>query len=284
MKDIDYTYAVASVRSRENEISSKNVLERLVSEDGAEASDYDNILTDAWEYLSAIAPDKTELEFMIVRNDFHNFKAVTKALMAGIDGRKYCIGPSIVDVDFLNDAIRKKNFDSLPEWISETARSGYELLTSTSDGRLFDMFVDKAALETMQSLAPNNDFCRRLANETAVLANIKIAKRMPRDDENLLRYAFAECDGINTEELAEAVLRGTVDSYAENAGYSESAAESPETEKRITRLIDEADFVNFGIEPLVAYYYKRAEEQSKLRLIARAKRAGYSQEEIKKRL
>ncbi len=291
MKDIDYTYAVTNVRAKETELKSKSFFERLAADETSEEiSDYENILSETWDYLSGIAPDKTALEFLIVRNDFHNFKAVSKGLMAGVDGRKYCIAPSIIDIDFLYESVQRKNFDSLPEWIGAAAESGYELLTSTADGRLFDMFIDKASLEAMIHLAPENEFCRKLANETVVFADIKLAKRLSGADENVLRYAFAECDGINTEELAAAVMRGTADSYIEACGYAELAEikSLPELEKecadRIMSLMSEAALIDFGIEPLVAYYCARKAEQRNLRLIANAGHAGLAQSAIKERM
>lgn len=314
MKDTDYAFAAANIRTAEKDLLSRSFIEQLINSENYDdvrralidkgfsefesTDDADKALSDymekTWDYLSEIAPDISELEFMIVKNDFHNLKAITKGIISAVDGRKFCIKPCITDIEMMYDCITSKNFDALPQMISETAKSGYELLTSTMDGQLFDMFIDSASLEATVHLARGNAFSKKIADAACAYANIKIAMRLAKTSANdvVYSYAFSECEDLDTDELAKAARRGyeQVITYLENSEYSylaqlkSQAAIERECDDRIMKILSEAKLVGFGIEPLIAYYYARAAEWANLRIILSAKRAGFSNDAIKERM
>lgn len=315
MNNTEYVYAVACVRVKETELISQSFTEQLIN-----AASFDEMrqilidkgfsgfemttdasvalssyMNDTWNYLEEIAPDKKKLEFLIVKNDFHNLKAIIKGITVGTDGRGFCMKPCIIDIDEMYDAVTSKNFDLLPKWIADSAKNGYGLLTSTMDGRLLDMFLDKKSMECMLEFAKEDDFSKRLANETAALTDIKIAFRLAavNADETLYEYAFCECEGIDTEELKKAAMRGTgqLVTYLSGTQYAfltESEVAAAVIERRcdnyITEMLDEAKRISFGIEPLIAYYCAREGEAKNIRIIASAKYADMPQSVIRERM
>lgn len=314
MKDTDYAYAAANVRTMETELLSQSFIDQLITADSFEnvrqilidkgfsgfekTSDASEALadymTDTWDYLTEIAPDKQALEFLVVRNDFHNLKSVTKGIAASSDGRKNCIKPCLIDIELLYDSVKNKEFENLPKWIADIARDGYELLTSSMDGQIFDMFIDKASLETMIAFAGGNAFSKKLANEIAALTDIKIAYRLSKTSANevVYKYAFAECEELDAALLAAAAQRGReqVIAYIENtefaylAGMKSAASLERECDNRIMEMLDSAKRISFGIEPLIAYYHARMAEWTNLRIIVSAKHAGLPPEAVKERM
>lgn len=313
MNNTEYAYAVACVRVKETELISQAFTEQLInaasfdemrqilidkgfsgfettSDASAALSSYMN---DTWNYLEDIAPDKERLEFLIVKNDFHNLKAIIKGIAVDTDGRKFCMKPCIINIDEMYDAVTSKDFDLLPKWIADSAKDGYELLTSTMDGRLLDMFLDKKSMECMLEFAKEDEFSKRLANETAALTDIKIAFRLAavNADETLYEYAFCECEGVDTEELKKAAMRGTEQlvTYLSGTQYAfltevSAAAIERRCDNYITEMLDEAKRISFGIEPLIAYYCAREDEAKNIRIIASAKYAGMPQNVIRERM
>lgn len=309
MDNTRYAFAVASVRTAETELLGNSFINQLV-----ETATYTDVCTAlsgkgfdpdsdfsrehmrlTWDYLCEIAPNKDALKFLIVRNDFHNLKAILKGILADRDGSKSCLSPSVIPVDKLKAAVISKNFDTLPDFISDTAQSAYELLTSTADGRISDIFIDSNSYNSMQKLAEGNEFSESFSDTLASLANIKIASGATRDSlgEEILTFAFCRSAAIDSETLKRAALRGIeqVSACVENSYFSNLASyiNSPallerECDNIISRLLSDASKTSFGIEPLVAYYFAKKTELANLRLILRAKHANLSVDVIKERL
>lgn len=309
MNNTEYAFAVANVRAAENELLSGAFIEQLI-----EARDYeealrllsdkgfditvdplDGYMEGVWEYLNEIAPDREALKFLAVRNDFHNLKAILKGMIANLDGREYCLTPCLIPQDELYSALSAREFDSLPDFISDTAGRSYELLTTTADGRLSDVFIDARSYDAMLSLAEGNEFSERLADELASLANIRIAVRAAKTaaDETVLNLSFCNSRSIDGEVLKKAALRGLeqVSAYIGDSSYtslsdilSNSAQLEKECDNRISAVLSEASRISFGIEPLAAYFFAKSAELTNLRLILRAKHAGLSAEIIRERL
>ena len=315
MSSTEYAYAVANVRARESELLDNRFFNQLLSGTSFEEakrmlidkgfSEFENTsdisaalknyMEETWEYLQEITPDKNVLDFLVVKNDFHNLKALTKGIMTDTDGIKYCLKPCLINAEDILNAVKNKSFSDLPSWISECAREGYELLSSSMDGQLFDMFVDKCSLEAMQKLAADG-FSKKLADSFTALTDIKIALRMARAgvNEMLYDYALCECDTVDISELKSAALKGygNVVSYIEETEFSElaeyaavSAAEfEKNSENYILALLDNARRISFGAEPLIAYYAAREAECRNLRIAVSAVHIGLPAAAAKERM
>ncbi len=308
MRDTNYAYAVANVRAMEPNLLSKSFMEQI-----ADANDYDSAMrmisdggidgfedymAKTWDFLSKIAPDVKGLEFLIVKNDFHNLKAIIKGIISGNNGTEYCIKPCVLNIDELEEGIRQKDFEALPKWISKTAEESYGLLTSTMDGQLFDMFVDKASLLAIKDFAKftENEFAVEIAELFIALSNIKIAVRIAGSQrgKNFLENAFAKCDSLETDELKKAVLKGkdSVLEYINTTKYSnlcESISNSVteferQCDNMIMELLEGAKNISFGPEPLICYYFARETEWKMLRIITSGKYTELDREVIRERM
>ena len=318
MNNTKFAYAVANVRAVENELLNTSFMEQLASSgsydnacrllsdkgfSGFETHSDPNValadyMTKTWDYLMEITPDRDALEFLIVKNDFHNLKAIIKGIVANTDGKKYCIKPCVLDTEDVFNAVKAKDYETLPAWMSGVAEKAYELLTTTLDGQIFDMYVDKASLERMIAFAKNSgySFCEEFANAFVAVTNIRIALRLSAftGSHSLLDNAFAYCDGLDVSELKKAVLKGReeVTSFVLGTDYAEliegSAVSDSMLEKNcdnyLMKMLDEVKRISFGIEPLVAYYYARETEWKNLRITVGAIHAGMSAEAVRERM
>lgn len=308
MKDTNYAYAVANVRAMEPFLLSKSFMEQLADASDIDevkrsladsgALDFDSHMIKTWDFLNEISPDIKELEFLIVKNDFHNLKAVIKGMVSGQDGRAYCIKPCVLDIDELSEKLVQKDFKALSGWISKTAEEGYNLLTATMDGQLFDMFVDRASLIAIGDFVKRaeSDFADELVETFIALTNIKIAVRVAgtKKGEAFLNNAFCECDTLDIEELKAAASKGKdeVVSYLHTTEYEElchSITKSMtdferECDNKITELLDGARRISLGPEPLICYYFARETEWKMLRIIINGKHIELDGESIRERM
>ena len=134
MKDTDYAYAVALIRSHEEQLLTEADLEQMITaptikaaekrlaDKGWEITEGKSVremlnkrLCDAYELVKDAAPDKDALRLLTVRNDFNNLKAALKSLAADTDPTDCYIYPTTLDLDELKDMLAHKRYDELPE-------------------------------------------------------------------------------------------------------------------------------------------------------------------------
>ena len=304
VKGTDYANAVAVVRTMENQLFSRNDFRQLIdARDGKEfetlinSKDSGN-LKEVWEMLRGYAPDSKELEIMLYRNDFHNLKAVLKAMISGREPDKYFTEPSTVKGDTLKEMFRTKNADLLPDYIRDTAIQAYGIITTTLDGQLLDSFIDTECLKAMRKTAEKsgNEFIRKYVELVTVCADIKTAYRCSKmgKQRDFLETAICGSDELDKETLIRVTLSGTENllSYLDGTQYAELSGLLQENtakfEKRcddlITEQVQTAQFRAFGTEPLIAYYIAKETEIKNIRIIKVCRECGADKETITERL
>lgn len=300
----EYASAVAVVKAMENSLFTKSDLEQLIN--ARTKNEFETLinsknadtLPEVWDMLRTYAPDSKELEILLYRNDFHNLKAVLKAMISNQEPDNYFIEPSNVSPDDLKEAFRTKDMDILPAYMRETAIRAYEILTETLDGQFADSLIDTACMTAMQKSADNSgsDFMRKYVNLITVCADIKTAYRCSKMNKQraFLEVAICGSPELDKESIIRATLGGTENllSFIEHTTYAELALllkENPARfEKRcddlITELAENARMKAFGIEPLIAYYIAKEAEIKNIRIISVCRECGADKETITERL
>jgi len=317
LKDTEFAYAVARIRSNESKLLTSPQIESLITAsnyeealrllsdagyDGIDSSNEDAVLSkrlsDAFELIYESAPDKNCLDFLIVRNDFHNLKACIKSMIAGVSCDGLLLSPCIVDGSTLKNAVEQKDFESLPEFLSNTARKAYSLVAETMDGQSLEVFLDRKCLEASIKLAKATEdtFSISLSMLFAALSNIKIALRCCKTgkDKAFMENAFAECSLIDLNQLAQSVLDGedSLAEYVKRAGFEKLADSIKKgyasfekiSDDMLIEKIQDAKYKALGISPLVAYYFATDAEIKTVRIILSCKKNGMSDEVIRERV
>lgn len=298
-----YANAVAAVKAMENTLLTWNDLEQLINaQSRAEINSLvmakkgeENISTEAvWEMIHDYAPDSKELEILLYKNDFHNLKASLKAMISGKPPEKYYIRPTNLNLHHLTE----KEYDSLPDYIRNTAYEAYDLIVGTSDGQLVDSFIDSAALLAIQKSSESfgGDFMQKYAELLTVCADIKTAYRCSkmRKQKSFLERAICGSPELDKESLIRESLNEpeSLLNFLEDSSYSEAARllnESPAQFEKwcddaIMELAETARMKSFGTEPLIAYYIATEAEQKNLRIITVCHEFGADRETITERM
>ena len=314
----EYTYAVARIRCREPRLLTDSDLNGLLS-----AKDVDGVLRllrdkgwgdsssdggheallkaeedKLWGFIGEIVPDRSTFDFLLVPNDYHNLKVAVKAITRDLDTADLFADNGTVAADTIYNALRLRDYSSLPESLADTAREAMTVLLETSDGQLCDIIVDKACMEHVYKLGKENgDELIRLYCELFVAcADIKLAVRSARTgmSRDFIVRSLAECDSLDVKRLADAASLGYDDviSYlgetrykgaVEAIGRSMSAFEKW-CDDQLTQAMQPQKWEPFSIGPVVAYIIARQNELKAVRMILAAKITGLPEDIIKERL
>ena len=309
MSSTKYANAVGVVRAMENSLITATDIDQMIaarSKADADAlltakkgtSDLNGELADVWNMLNEFAADSDELKILLYKNDFHNLKAVLKAVISNREPSLYYIQPSNAELSALTDAFADKDYSILPEYMRKTAEEAYELLTETLDGQLSDSLIDRACLEAMQKSAEKcgSKFMQKYAELTTVCADIKTAYRcsLMKKPRRFIETAVCGSNALAKDILVNAAVEGADEVFAvlENSEYSDAAAllkESPAKFEKwcddvIMELAESSRYAAFGIEPLAAYFIAKEAEIKNLRILSVCKESSTDSQTITERM
>ena len=317
MHETEYVYAVAYMKTLENKMLTLNEIESLITAKdvhtalkiltdkgfGINSKTYtsvDELLKDelekVWEEAKNVCPEEAPLDVLLYKNDFHNLKTILKSSVYAVEWENLVLRPCACEPQLIDDAIKNNNFENLPEFIKETAKKGYELITKTDDGQLFEIFVDKSELLTMYELAKQskNSFLIEWSRLEIVVANMKIAARCLGRNKDFIENAIIPVDGMNIQKLVDASLANLqeVSAVIADIGYQRAAegllVSFAEFEKCCDNIkinfIKKAKNKFFGFEPIMAFLIGKEYELQTLRIILSCKLNDVSTDIIRERL
>lgn len=317
MKNNDYLYAVAAIRATEGTLLKQSDLEQLINApdykkainllsekgyDEPKGSDYsemlDKKLNEIWTLVRKSAPEAEELNAFIVKNDFQNLKAVLKSEIMGYNAADFLVEPSVIEPEKLLDAVSKRKFDELPEFISECASEAYETLTKTGNGQLCDVIIDTSTLSAIRYFAEKgtDQTLKEYAESYILAADIKTGYRCVKTGKNAAFVKRAICNSslVNKDGLVQAVLSGEEEflDYLSASGLSEyrealeknGSAFEKYCDDSMLRIMKKAKMTAFGVSPIAAYYTAMETETKCLRIILSAKLSSVSADVIRERM
>ena len=314
----DFTYAVARIRYRENKLLSDADLNALLSAKDADAvmrllrdkgwgdsaggNDPDQLLKceseKVWDFINEIVPEKAAFDFLLVPNDFHNLKVAVKAITRDMKPDDMFIKNATADPYEIYDAVQKREYERLPEFLIETAKEAMSVLLQTSDGQLCDIIIDRACMEYVGRLGRENkeEIIRLYCELFVASANIKIAIRSAHTNkrQDFILRSMAPCETLDVDRLAAAAALSYEDAlkYLETTRYSSAipairnsmSAFEKWCDDTVTEAMKPQKWEPFTIGPVVAYLIARENEIKAVRMILSAKLNGLSDGVIKERL
>lgn len=316
MRDIDYATAVARIKVNETKMLTSADIDRLIAaksvdeamavlnEKGycelgkGEDELFDSQLENVWALIKEIAPDFSEFRFLLVKNDFHNLKAVIKGTVTDKNYEDLCLYPVITPIDTIKKAIDEQRWSLLPDYMQKTAKDAYDYFVNTGDGQLSDICIDKGSLEAVVTLSKDNKdkFMQGLGDTIAATYNLRVAVRcaklnMPRE---FIENALCGNCSIDKKALSSAAAAGMQEltSFVEKTKYSAAAAELSKSiadfekwcDNALIKYVENTKYLSFTAAPLAAYIIKKEAELKTVRIIISGKRTGLNEEQIKRRI
>lgn len=318
MREQDYTYAVARIRSRENKLLTNSYLEQLLNQKSFESlmqtlqekgfgtenpkQSADELLsaeTDKlWSLMKELVKEENAFDFFLVQNDYHNLKVSVKSLLQKEKPEELFIKTATVDPDLIYEAIEKREYSKLPIFMQSTAKDAVDTLLKTLNGQLCDVIIDVACLNRVYALGQENpnEAVREYTEVLTASTDIKVAVRCANTKKALsfIKRSLVPCESLNTEKLANAAQRGfeEICGYLLGTVYKDSVEPLKESmsafekwcDDLLTQKLKPQKWEPFTIGPLVAYVLARQNEIKALRLILSAKQNDLDNDIIRERL
>ena len=306
MKDVEYAYAVAYIKTLENKMLTRADIEgvinaqdtesamRLLRERGWEGDTPEQLLKNelerSWSAAYEVCPEEAPIDILMYENDFHNLKTVLKAQVAGADQHGMTLSPSLVEPEQLALAVRDGDFSELPEFIRGAAEEGYRLLTTTMDGQLAEIYIDKcehtAVLERARS--EKDEFLIGWAELLAELANMKIAWRASAVGKSREFIENALVPTASAERMLRAAVEGNVPEVIaarfSDADVSSVGAFERWCDNKKLAYAKKAKAQSFGFQPILAFLVGKSFEIQAVRIILSCKANGVEEQIIRERL
>ena len=314
----DYTYAVARVRFRETRLLSNADLNALLTAkdetaalrllkdkgwgDRSEIKDHEQLLCEEekklWDFVAEVTEDQTVFDFLRVPNDFHNLKVAVKCITRDVRPDGLFISNAVVPPEVLFDAVQKREYHRLPDFLSETVHEAMTVLLQTSDGQLCDIVADRACMEYVTKLGreSGNEIIRLYCELFTASADIKIAVRsaLTKKKPDFIRRALAPCETLDSDKLAAAAaidfdaivayLAATEYRSAVDAIRTSMSAFEKWCDDYLIAALKSQKWEPFNVGAIIAYIIARESEIKAVRLILSAKSNGIDGSIVKERL
>lgn len=318
MNELEYAYAVAYIKTIANKMLSVKDIDQLMGFDtaaeavkflrdrgyggknltGAETPEelLQRELETAWQQAYEVLPEGAPVDILLYQNDFHNLKTILKAVLAGADWRELMLRPCLVEPEMLYNAVMAVDFENLPEFLRDIAKEAYTLITTSSDGQLAELLIDKRAFAVMQKRAGDNRFLAGWVELNILLADLKTAVRGAYTGKTarFLEEAMTPSGRIQAGRLAAAAAE-SVDAALEfitECGYTDAAEAARESMSAFEKWCDNQrmEYIrgyknnSFGFEPVLAFLIGKQVEIQAVRMIVSGKENRVPAEIIRERL
>lgn len=174
-KERIYPFAVASVRSMENKLLTKQkLLQMAEAKDAEEAlrflqdSDYGKTqigdvhefetmiqanLEEAYQAMGKLIPNEVFMDIFRFKNDYHNVKVLIKEEISKVNGQEIPDSGRFDSVEDLRKFFRERNYMEMPCIDEKAVEEAIELYAKTKNGRYIDTTLDRACFRVMSDAA-----------------------------------------------------------------------------------------------------------------------------------
>ncbi len=314
-----YPFAVAVVRSKENNLISKDQLLhmadaataeealRVLTENGygdlpvSEIHDFEKLLsaqlTDMYRSLAGLTPDEKLVDIFLYKNDYHNIKVLIKQELSGINGEAYLIDGGTIPLERLKAAFAERKFGDMTEIDGRAVNDAMEAYARTKDGRYIDIILDRACFDTMTKAADRtkNEYVKGYVARLADVTNIKTFVRVKRLGKSykLFEEAYVSGGSIGPDVFRKAFESDNPAAVLSDTGYRQVCDECMTTsftkfEKNcddyLMSYAKDAKYKSLTPEPIVGYILGKETEIKCVRIIMTCKLNNIDAETIKERV
>lgn len=324
MKSTDFASIVTKIRVWESKLLTNAFYERLIDAENLEGSlkllsetsyghylegrSFESALSlaskDMYDELNKATPYKEIIDFMRIKYDYHNIKALIKGKILDKDFSSMLIPTGTIAVDVLKSALSSDNYAKLPKTMSEAIKASFEDYENTKDPQRIDIILDRYMCIHMKDIVKTlkNDFLEGYVTRFIDLTNIKTILRVKSLNKPLkflkevlveggeLDFSFLE--ELFSEDYAHIPNRLSYKDYGKMVREGIDAFLKTNSLSTFEKNIDNyfmdymktAKFINLGPEPIGVYIYARETEIKNLRIILVGKLNKVSNELIRERL
>ena len=317
-KDLTYTNGVIAVREKYLlkdkilklcETGAEDALRSLLESGfgkGVEIStvyDYEKLVAaderSIDEFIREYAPSKAEMEYLLSPRDFHNAKALIKAVYLSLDIEKLLAPNGLVPAEKILQCIKDNALQPLNERLQEAIREAAKLFEEDkASGAEIGIIFEKAQFAHLSAACSKNPLLKRLIATKADMTNILTALRS--DSRDYAEKCFVSGGKLTKDRLLKLfeedkarVALGFKDTpYYEfvKSCLDAKAALLPLTQAEKIAESYEAEYFNAKkyelkrSQPFLYYVFRRRVENANVRILFVCLLSGMREQDIKRRL
>jgi V/A-type H+-transporting ATPase subunit C len=311
MDRMDFTHAVARIRVIEKKLLDKAKIERMLDAETptevlkilqetqygdritnlSSFHDFEYILKgelkEVYDALYKLTPEKSVLDILSLRYDYHNVKVIEKGKIQQKNFSDLLIPIGIIPTDELKNSIIANELKGIPETIREAIKSVESDFSESKNPQNIDIILDRFMFKDMLNRAEASrvDFIVSYVKQSIDISNIKTMLRVKKQENNnkFLENVLIDGGSIPIETFVKG-LSDTLEGFISRISkfdYSKILTkileEYNQTRKiasievlfdnYLTENIKKAKYVNFGAEPLIAYVIAKEMEIKVIRII-----------------
>ncbi|MDD2495429.1 MAG: V-type ATP synthase subunit C, partial [Tissierellia bacterium] len=207
IKETDYLFSTARVRSVEKYMLSREKAEKMIDaktnddalrilfecnynsgkvNDKISPNDYDSLLSQehkrTYEFITSIAPEEESFNIFLYPYDYHNLKVLMKSEYLDIDSSELLVDTGSIDLNTLKYAIKERDFSNLSENMSSAVSYIIEEFPKNKDPQLIDIILDKYLYDEMLKASKkiNNKFINDYIVMQIDIINLKTYVRLKK--------------------------------------------------------------------------------------------------------
>ena len=251
------------------------------------------------EFIGEYSPSKAETEYLLSPRDFHNAKALVKALYLNLDAEKLLAPDGLVPAAKMLEYIRENDLQPLNKELQEAIKAAVKLFEEDgASGAEIGVIFEKAQFAHLSSVCSKNLLLKKLISTKADMTNILTALRS--DSEDYAKKCFVSGGKLNENQLlklfeedkAKAVLAFKNTPYYDfvKSCIDAKSAGLPLTQAEKVAESYEAEYFNAKkyelkrSQPFLYYVFRRRAENANVRILFVCLLAGMREAEIKRRL
>jgi V/A-type H+-transporting ATPase subunit C len=323
-----YTQAVSRIRAMENKLLDSAKINRMIESSTADeavkvlqeteysefmgnvkrAEDYEILLSEelkrVYSLMYGISPEKSIVDILSLRYDYHNIKVLLKAKALKKDFDYLLIPVGTVDIKVLKDSVDTENYIDLNAVMREGIEEALSAYEFQKDPQQIDVILDRYLYKDMLSKSEDlgDAFVLDYLRKTIDLTNIKsfIRVRKQKKDREFLNEVLINGGEIDLD-IFYMYFNDSIENFVNkisHTDYYEILREGIEefnkngklnaferlSDDFSMKLIKEAKYVSFGVEPLIAYILAKETEIKVVRIIMVGKLNNVLPEVIRGRL
>lgn len=301
-----YPFAVASVRSMENALLTKQKLMQMAEAKSPEDAlrilsdsaygktqikdvhDFEKMIEthmeETYGSVAGLIPSETFIDIFLYKNDYHNIKVLIKEEVSKVSGKKFLIKGGTIPLEALRKNLRERNYVELPNIDGAAVEEAVSMYAKTRNGRYIDTILDKACFTSMEKAAKklDNAYVSKYVQMLADITNLKTLLRIKKMDRefSILEESFVQGGDVSLDFLGRAFRSESSISVLKETPYGTLCEEfmgegftlfEKACDDYLMAYIKDAKYKTLTPEPVMAFILAKETEAKCIRIIMTCK-------------
>lgn len=329
MDRMNFTQAVARLRVLEKRLLNELKFERMMDSSSAmeaikvlqeteysafmgnvkKPEDYDLLLKEelkrVYDLMYEVSPDKSIVDIMSLKYDYHNLKVLLKGKILDKDLDYLLMDSGSIKVERLKLLIATEDYKVLPKFMKEAFLEAEKSFFTDKDPQKIDTIIDRYMYKDLveKTQSSEYDFIEEYMKSNIDFINVRTYIRLKKQQKPFKFFSGVYIEGGSIKEEFffknyENSLENIMDEIPSYIKYNDVIKKGIEDyittarlssfeklwEDYIMKKAKEAKYVNFGPEPIISYIIAKETEIKLLRIIMVGKINNLPVDSIRERL